>query len=330
MLNKNITIIIIIQFLFSYSVFEHAQDFKIPSSTYIASDNIENLYNFNNPACNQLDQNKYLYSSYGDYFDGIIKNQNIYFSTNSTLFKKLDFSIIRSSIDDIYNTTNAWNDNGDGIIDISEIDYNNISTFSHNTLGLIISKPFLLKEKYNIIPFLNSMRYGINSKFSISSILTEKSFSHSFDLGFIYFNSKVKNHFWIPNIGLLIKDFLPYSYWSTGQIENKKTSIILGSSFSFETFFNNSNQHFFYFNSDFDLSDFIYPSIGFEYQFKNSNSLISLQINNSKIENSLGFIVRLTDQFDIAYSFIIPKNDELYTSQKIMIGINKDILNNIY
>ena len=330
MLNKNITIIIIIQFLFSYSVFEHAQDFKIPSSTYIASDNIENLYNFNNPACNQLDQNKYLYSSYGDYFDGIIKNQNLYFSTNSTLFKKLDFSIIRSSIDDIYNTTNAWNDNGDGIIDISEIDYNNISTFSHNTLGLIISKPFLLKEKYNIIPFLNSMRYGINSKFSISSILTEKSFSHSFDLGFLYFNSKVKNHFWIPNIGLLIKDFLPYSYWSTGQIENKKTSIILGSSFSFETFFNNSNQHFFYFNSDFDLSDFIYPSIGFEYQFKNSNSLISLQINNSKIENSLGFIVRLTDQFDIAYSFIVPKNDELYTSQKIMIGINKDILNNIY
>ena len=330
MLNKNITIIIIIQFLFSYSVFEHAQDFKIPSSTYIASDNIENLYNFNNPACNQLDQNKYLYSSYGDYFDGIIKNQNIYFSTNSTLFKKLDFSIIRSSIDDIYNTTNAWNDNGDGIIDISEIDYNNISTFSHNTLGLIISKPFLLKEKYNNIPFLNSMRYGINSKFSISSILTEKSFSHSFDLGFIYFNSKVKNHFWIPNIGLLIKDFLPYSYWSTGQIENKKTSIILGSSFSFETFFNNSNQHFFYFNSDFTLSDFMYPSIGFEYQFKNSNSLISFQINNSKIENSLGFIVRLTDQFDIAYSFIIPKNDELYTSQKIMIGINKDILNNIY
>ena len=330
MLNKNITIIIIIQFLFSYSVFEHAQDFKIPSSTYIASDNIENLYNFNNPACNQLDQNKYLYSSYGDYFDGIIKNQNIYFSTNSTLFKKLDFSIIRSSIDDIYNTINAWNDNGDGIIDISEIDYNNISTFSHNTLGLIISKPFLLKEKYNNIPFLNSMRYGINSKFSISSILTEKSFSHSFDLGFIYFNSKVKNHFWIPNIGLLIKDFLPYSYWSTGQIENKKTSIILGSSFSFETFFNNSNQHFFYFNSDFDLSDFMYPSIGFEYQFKNSNSLISFQINNSKIENSLGFIVRLTDQFDIAYSFIIPKNDELYTSQKIMIGINKDILNNIY
>lgn len=330
MLNKNITIIIIIQFLFSYSVFEHAQDFKIPSSTYIASDNIENLYNFNNPACNQLDQNKYLYSSYGDYFDGIIKNQNIYFSTNSTLFKKLDFSIIRSSIDDIYNTTNAWNDNGDGIIDIGEIDYNNISTFSHNTLGLIISKPFLLKEKYNNIPFLNSMRYGINSKFSISSILTEKSFSHSFDLGFIYFNSKVKNHFWIPNIGLLIKDFLPYSYWSTGQIENKKTSIILGSSFSFENFFNNSNQHFFYFNSDFDLSDFMYPSIGFEYQFKNSNSLISFQINNSKIENSLGFIIRLTDQFDIAYSFIIPKNDELYTSQKIMIGINKDILNNIY
>jgi len=51
-------------------------------------------------------------------------------------------------------------------------------------------------------------------------------------------------------------------------------------------------------------------------------------MNSSNIENSLGFIIRLNNQFDIAYSFIIPRNNDLPTSQKIMLGINKDILNN--
>ena len=136
---------LLFQVLFCYSIFDHTQDFKIPSSTYIASINTENFYNFYNPACNEINQNKYLYSSFGNYFDGILKNQNIYFSINSNSFKTLNFSLIRSSIDNIYNTTNAWNDDGDGIIDISEINYDNITTFSHNTLGIIISKSFMIE-----------------------------------------------------------------------------------------------------------------------------------------------------------------------------------------
>ena len=332
MLNKKYIILLLFQVLFCYSIFDHTQDFKIPSSTYIASINTENFYNFYNPACNEINKNKYLYSSFGNYFDGILKNQSIYFSINSNSFKTLNFSIIRSSIDNIYNTTNAWNDDGDGIIDISEINYDNITTFDHNTLGIIISKSFMIEQKKDqvkILPiFSNSkLRYGINSKFSFSSVASEKSFSHSFDLGFIYYPANFLNSPWAPNIGLLIKDFLPYSYWSTGQIENKKTLIMMGSSFSIIKN-NGSNQNSFYINSDFNLSDLKYPSIGCEYQFKDNSNLISFQINSSDIENSLGFIIRLSNQFDIGYSFVIPKSNELATSQKIMIGINSDVLNN--
>ena len=329
MLNKKYIILLLFQVLFCYSIFDHTQDFKIPSSTYIASINTENFYNFYNPACNAINQNKYLYSSFGNYFDGILKNQNIYFSINSNSFKTLNVSLIRSSIDNIYNTTNAWNDDGDGIIDISEINYDNITTFSHNTLGIIISKSFMIEEKYKILPvFLDSkLRYGINSKFSFSSVASEKSFSHSFDLGFIYYPSKFLHSPWVPNIGLLIKDFLPYSYWSTGQIENKKTLIMIGSSFSFIKN-NESNQNSFYINSDFNLFNLKHLSIGCEYQFKDNNNLISFQINSSNIENSLGLIIKLSNRFDIGYSFVIPRNNELTTSQKIMIGINSDILNN--
>ena len=329
MLNKKNIIVLLFQIIFSYSIFDHTQDFRIPSSTYIASINSENFYNFYNPACNGLNQNKYLYSSFGNYFDGILKNQNIYFSINSKLFKALNFSLVKSSIDNIYNTTDAWNDDGNGLVDINEIDYENITTFDHNNLGLIISKSFILKETYGILPIslTSKIKYGINSKFSFSSLASEKSFSHSFDLGFIYLPPNFSSSPFSPNIGLLIKDILPYSYWSTGQIEKKKTLIILGSSFGLIKD-EKSNQNTFYVNSDFNLSNIEDSLIGFEYQFKNNNNLISIQINASNIQNSLGFIIRLNNKFDIAYSFMIPNNNELPTSQKIMLGINRDILNN--
>ena len=329
MLNKKYIIFLLIQIIFSYSIFDHTQDFKVPSSTYIASINSENFYNFYNPACNALNQNKYLHSSFGNYFDGILKNQSIYFSINSKLFKILNFSLIQTSIDNIYNTTDAWNDDGNGLVDINEIDYENITTFDHNTLGLIISKSFILKEKYKILPksLTSKIQYGINSKFSFSSLASERSFSHSFDLGFIYFSPNFLESPFSPNIGLLIKDVLPYSYWSTGQIEKQKTLIILGSSFSLIKD-KKSNQNAFYINSDLNLSDLEDSLVGFEYQFKNNNNLISIQINTSNIQNSLGFIIRLNNKFDIAYSFMIPNNNELAISQKIMLGINRDILNN--
>ena len=336
MLSKNYIIILVFQISFCYSIFDHVQDFKIPSSTYIASINNQNLYNFSNPACNSLSKNKYLYSEYGNYFDGILKNQSIYFSIDSDYLKKLNFSVINSSIDNIYNTTNAWNDNGDGIIDITEIDYQNITTFSHNTLGIIISKSFMIeknKDSVKILPiFLNSrLGYGINSKFSFSSVASEKAFSHSFDLGLIYYPSTTLKSSWVPNIGLLIKDFLPYSYWSTGQVENKETLIMIGSSISFiknniVTIDKKSNQKSFYISADFNLSNLRHSLIGCEYQLKASNNLISVQLNSSIIEHSIGFLINLKDQIDIAYSFIIPQNNELYTSQKIMIGINSNIL----
>jgi len=338
MLSKKYIIILLFQVLFCYSIFDHSHDFKIPSSTYIASINDQNLYNFYNPACNILNKNNYLYSSYGNYFDGILENQSIYFSVDFNSFKKINFSIIKSSIDNIYNTTNAWNDNGDGIIDINEIDYENITRFDHNTLGVIMSKSFIINKEKGLVEILpaflkSKLRYGINSKFSFSSVASEKAFSHSFDLGLIYYSSKSSESYWSPNIGLLIKDFLPYSYWSTGQIENKKTLIMIGSSISFTK--NNIividqklNQNSFYLNADFNLFDLKYSLIGFEYQFKSNNNVISFQMNTSNIENSIGFIIKLKDQFDIAYSFIIPQNNELYTSQKIMIGINSNILSN--
>ena len=59
----------------------------------------------------------------------------------------------------------------------------------------------------------------------------------------------------------------------------------------------------------------------------NYNSLVSFQLGNSTFEKLyIGFLVELK-KFNIGYSFVIPRYMELGTSQRILIGFNKDYLN---
>ena len=212
MLNRIIIILFFTHIVFGYSIFDHFRDFKFPSSNFIGSYNLnQNFYNFSNPASN-FNNEDYLYSSFGFHFDGVFKTQQLLFTLNSDFIDKLNIAILRSSIDNINNTTDAWNDDGDGMIDINEIDYNQISTFNHSTLGLIISKPFIK----------NDFQLGINSKLGISNIIQEHALSCSFDLGF---HQSIRG----LNFGMLIKDIFPYTYWTTGEIDKGQTSFILGS-----------------------------------------------------------------------------------------------------
>ena len=298
MLSKKLIIILFIQFGLSYNIFNHTQDYKVSTSSYTASYSIDNsIYNFFNPACN-IDNNKFMYSILGNHFNGILENQQLFFSLKTKFLKTLNIALLRTSIDDIYDTSSAWNDhNQNGTVDIDEINYDNINKFSHNTLGFILSKPF----------DINQIRLGINTKFSISSLLDQNSFSHSFDFG-IY----KKFHYY--SFGLVIKDFLNRSYWSEGEINKLETQTILGSNFNFKKF-----------NLSFD-----YNLINNEYMFGTNyqyNSSFSIQLGHSYFEKLyLGFLLNF-EKFNIGYSFVVPKYTELGTSQRILIGINKDSFN---
>ena len=297
MLSKFFFILVSINLLFGYSVFDHIRDIKFSSSNFISSYDLdEKLYNFSNPACNS--NNNYLYSSFGSHFDGILKTQQFLFSLKTKSANNLNIAILRSSIDNINNTIDAWNDNGDGIIDVNEIDYNQISTFDHNTLGIILSQPFIK----------NDFRFGVNSKISISNLIGEHAFYSSFDFG-IY--KPIKK----TNFGLVFKDILSYTYWTTGFTEKHIPSILLGSNFSIAPI---------RVNVDFDLikSEYFF---GMGYNYK---SLCYIQLSNSTFEKfSLGLYINFK-KFNIGYSFSIPKYDQLGLDQKITFGINKNILNN--
>lgn len=298
MVNKLFIIFCLINFIFCYNIFNHTQDYKIASSSYSASYNTENsFYNFLNPACNS-DSNKFMYSVLGQNFDGILENQQLYFSINSEIFNNINIAFLRSSIDDIYDTSTAWNDlNQNGIVDIDEINYNDIGKFSHNTLGLILSKPISFNE----------FRFGINSKFSISNLFDQHSYTHSFDLG-LY---KKINHL---KLGIVIKDILYRSYWSEGEVNSLETQIILGSNYNYKKI----NISFDY---NFNKNEYL---IGTNFNY---NSSLDFQINHSTLEKLyLGFLVKFP-KFNIGYSFILPKYSELGTSQRILIGINTNSFN---
>jgi hypothetical protein len=298
MLNKKFIILFLIQVTLGYNIFNHTQDYKVSSSSYTASYNINNsIYNFFNPACNS-DNNQFIYSILGNYFNGILENQQLFFSLNTKILNKINIALLRTSIDDIYDTSSAWNDhNQNNIVDIDEINYNNINTFSHNTLGLILSKPFSI----------NNIRLGINTKFSISSLFDQHSFSHSFDFGAY---KKFNNY----SIGLVLKDFLNRSYWTEGEINKVASQIIFGSNFNIKSI----NLSF-----DYNLFDNTYM-LGTNYDY---NSLVSFQLAHSTFEKLyLGFLLNFKN-FNIGYSFVVPKYTELGISQRILIGINKDFFN---
>ena len=298
MLNKKFIILFLIQVTLGYNIFNHTQDYKVSSSSYTASYNINNsIYNFFNPACNS-DNNQFIYSILGNYFNGILENQQLFFSLNTEILNKINIALLRTSIDDIYDTSSAWNDhNQNNIVDIDEINYNNINTFSHNTLGLILSKPFSI----------NNIRLGINTKFSISSLFDQHSFSHSFDFG-------AYKNFNKYSIGLVLKDFLNRSYWTEGEINKVASQIIFGSNFNIKSI----NLSF-----DYNLFDNTYM-LGTNYNY---NSLVSFQLAHSTFEKLyLGFLLNFKN-FNIGYSFVVPKYTELGISQRILIGINKDFFN---
>ena len=155
---------------------------------------------------------KNVYSILGSQFNGMLENHQLYFSINTILLEKFILVYLRTSIDDIYNTTSAWNDsNQNGNVDLNEIDYDMITTFTHSNIGLLLSKPFYYKN----------FKFGINTKFDILSMLDEKSFSHSFDLGII---RKFKK---LPP-GIVFKDFLNQTYWTTGYKNNVKSKLFFG------------------------------------------------------------------------------------------------------
>jgi len=120
----------------------------------------------------------------------------------------LNLIILKNSITDIPDTRDVWKDNGDKLIDPTELYYSDLKFYSQNDLGLI----FNFKKEYNEINF------GVNIKPYITSLLSYKCLGLRTDIGYI---SNLSDRF---KMGFVVKDIINFNYWS---VRNEGTSELI-------------------------------------------------------------------------------------------------------
>ena len=213
-----------------------------------------------------------------------------------------NFVFLNSNINNIPNTKSAWNDNGDGIIEIHEINYNKITMFSHSEYGFLISTARKLNNlKIGPNSYL-SLPIGIRLKTNFSLIEQYYGLGMLFDTGtFFNISERLIFHTWIEN-------FLNIKYWSTKNLEFIYPNLILGVHYKsnkicygMETNITSTNNRFS------NILDFY--KIGIEY--------ISLEKVNIRVGTSFSNIITAgfgfsLDIIEIDYALMISKTNNIF------------------
>ena len=200
---------------------------------------------------------------------------------------------LNTNINNIPNTISSWEDNGDGILESHEINYNAIKMFSQNEYGLIIASAknininnFSIKQnQYYSLPI------GLRMKTNLSLIEHNYGIGFFVDTGtFIELSERLIIHSWIENI-------LNLKYWNTGSVEVIIPNIILGMcsesekiNFGIETNLTFSG------NIDKNLFNYINPeyNIGIEY----------ISLEQLKIRLGTSFENILTAGFGVSFDIL--------------------------
>ena len=137
---------------------------------------------------------------YASSLNNTVQDFSISYSFDSNIPLLIGFN--RQIVKDIFDTSSAWNDNGDGIPYYSEINYNNISRENFETSIVSIGTQY---SKSNTI-------FGVNAKIFRQSFLSYSSIGISSDIGI--------NHIYkLLNIHIGIKNLLNYNKWDEGEGE---------------------------------------------------------------------------------------------------------------
>ena len=224
----------------------------------------------------------------------------------------LAFSAIRLGVDDIANTTNAWNDlNHNGIPESNEIDYSKISYYNTADWALYISYAKKASEQF---------AYGANLKFIRREQGVASATGVGFDLAAQYqVSDKIV-------IGANFQDVTTtFVAWSTGTNELISPTLKLGSSYFIDAFggrfapaidvdvrFENrqsaSNAHLGSVSFDFHT--------GMEFDFHNLFA-VRTGYNDIGMPN-LGAGVHLP-KFDIDYAYTFSNADQTGTTHRISL-----------
>jgi len=186
--------VIVFHLICFFILFGNTYAFDIVKRNDSFYDNIMTYNAANSGAIFLKNNNNMVEFSNGELFNGLQKHSYI-----NIHYNKYRFFLLFNRIDDIPNTSNMWQDNGDGFPSISEINYHTLSYFSYKKIFLEISKIY------------KNFIYTI--KLSNSSLLSDKSYGIGFNLSFS------SNLFEEIEYKIKIHDLLSLNRWSTDELE---------------------------------------------------------------------------------------------------------------
>ena len=265
------------------------------TNTYVAGSN--------NPALLFYTSKSFLDFSHMNKYGGLSKLSSISYLFTSNKSDPVFISMINRIVDDISDTREAWNDNGDLVPEPGEINYFNIKKFSQKELGLKLSFCKKYKRYY----------FGTSLKPSYTSVAGFKAYGMSTDIALsTYFYKK------ILNLNFRVEDIISFKKWSTESTENIIPFVAIGGTFNF-----NNMLLSFQMASDVSYGSPVYYNSGFEYQDR--SGLLVFRSGFSNFNSfTLGLGLKLF-LINVDYAFLYPSsNSPFEPSQILSLTINLD------
>ena len=136
---------VVIEFIFIFSLLTiNLSAIDIVKNNAIVYDNIQTEIASSAGAILFKKGNNSIEFTNANIFENLYKSQSIILSYNNT-----KYSLYYNSVDNIPNTSEMWQDNGNGIPDLGEINYNNLSHFSYKNISMHISKEINNNFRYS-------------------------------------------------------------------------------------------------------------------------------------------------------------------------------------
>ena len=277
---NRIYFILFFTFLNAYSINNNNSVFNISknarsnslSGIHTLSNNVSGI--FNQPINLNYNIKGDSYFSYLSYFNNSINIFQFALCLKNNENNNISVGIVRRSIDDNFNTNNAWqyNDNGPSF---NDIDYSNISKFTDNEIGFLISMSSKLTSKLSIDFKFKPLYHEIFSNFA-----------YGFGTDVILLKSI--NNF---NFIIGVEDVLSFKKWNNGTDEIYNPKVYLTCSYNYR----NKLLLLFEANSYTDIK------IGVEHVF---NKLFFVRYGYSNYNDlSLGLGIE-TDAINFNYSYL--------------------------
>jgi len=212
-------------------------------------------------------------------------------------YKQNNIIFTSHGVDDITNTTQAWqNIDNDGPA-ANEIDYSKINYFNIKDFNLIISR--IIKNKYSL---------------SIKSTFSKNYNEYGFGLGINIVT--VKKEFKNLDYYLGVWDFISFKRWSTSSFEYYKPKLMI----SFEYPILKSLNILTLYIDDRLLENIINYKVGSKISLTDN---FNIYFGNSNLDKlSIGFSI-INELFNIDYSYMMSNDNVLFdNSYNIGIGIN--------